>query len=214
MFAGHFAASVVAKASAPRLPFWACVAAAQALDYLWAGLILAGVEKMRVDPALIGSPLDLFHMPWSHSLVMARLWSVLFGWRAARRWGAPGWWIGVVVSSHWLADLLVHRPDLALWPGRPARLGLGLWTLPELAATLEIGLLGLAMAWWTARRARARLPAAPALGWFVALLVLAGINELPGDPPTPAGMALLSLFAFTLLVGVAWLVDQADKRRS
>jgi hypothetical protein len=213
MFAGHFAASVVAKASAPRLPFWACVAAAQALDYLWAGLILAGVEKLRVNPALIGSPLDLFHMPWSHSLVMALLWSALLGWLAARRWGAAGWWIGAVVFSHWLADLIAHRPDLPLWPGSDLRLGLGLWTLPELAVTVEIGLVGLAAAWWTARRTRARLAVAPALGWLVALLVLAGINELPGDVPTPAGMALLSLLAFTLLVGAAALVDRADARR-
>lgn len=217
MFAGHFAASVVAKAAAPRLPFWACVAAAQALDYLWAGLVLAGVERLRVDPGLIGSPLDLYDMPWSHSLVMALVWSLLLGWLAARRWGADGWWIGAVVFSHWLADLVVHRPDLPLWPGSALKLGLGLWTLPELAVTLEIGLVGLAVAWWTARRAAGRsggrLATSPALGWFVALLVLAGINEIPGPPPTPTDMALLSLLAFTVLVGVALLVDRADRRR-
>jgi membrane-bound metal-dependent hydrolase YbcI (DUF457 family) len=213
MFAGHFAASVAAKAAVPRLPFWACVGAAQLIDIGWAVMVWAGVERLRVVPGLPGSPLDLYHMPCTHSLVMAGLWSLLAGLLAARYWGRAGWWIGAVVFSHWLADLLVHRPDLALWPGSEIKLGLGLWNLPELAVTLELGLLGFAMAWWTARRAQAGLALRPALGWFGALLVLTAINEVPGEPPTPAGMAAISLLAFAVMIGVGWLVDRADSRR-
>ena len=211
MFAGHFAASVAARAAAPRLPFWACVGAAQLLDIGWAGLILAGVERLRVVPGLPGSPLDLEQMPWTHSLAMALLWALLAGLLAVRLWGRAGWWIGAVVFSHWLADLLVHRPDLPLWPGSDVRLGLGLWNLPELATVLEIGLVALALGWWCWQRARDGQALRPALGWATALLVLAAINEVPGEPPTPAGMALLSLLAFAVLIGVAGLVDRADR---
>jgi hypothetical protein len=212
MFAGHFAASVLAKGAAPRLPFWACVGAAQLIDIGWAGLVLAGVERMRLDPALPGSPLDLFHMPWTHSLAMALLWSLLAGMLAARRWGRAGWWIGAVVFSHWLADLLVHRPDLPLWPGSATKLGLGLWNLPEVEMLVEIGLLALAVAWWVGVRARARLAARPALGWLLAILLLALVGELPGEPPSPQGMALLALLGFAVAMAVAALVDRADSR--
>jgi hypothetical protein len=212
MFAGHFAASVAAKTIAPRLPFWACVGAAQLLDFVWAGMILAGVEQLRMDPSLPGSPLVLADMPWSHSLAMALLWSLLAGALAVRAWGRAGWWIGVVVFSHWLADLLVHRPDLPLWPGGTARLGLGLWNLPEIAMLVEIGLLAVTVAIWVESRVRGRLRAGPAIGWLVGLLVLALVGELPGEPPSPSGMALLALFGFSTAMAIAWLVDRADRR--
>ncbi len=217
MFAGHFAASVAAKTIAPRLPFWACVGAAQLLDFVWAGLVIAGVEELRFDPALPGSPLVLADMPWSHSLLMALIWSGLAGVFAARTWGrvqaGAGWWIGAVVFSHWLADLLVHRPDLPLWPGNPVRLGLSLWNWPEIEMLVEIGLLAITVAIWVAARVRARLRTGPAIGWLFGLLVLALVGELPGDPPSPAGMGVLALFGFSVAMALAWLVDRADRRR-
>jgi hypothetical protein len=212
MFVGHFAASVAVKAARPGLPFWACVGAAQLLDIGWGALVIAGVEKVRLDPALPGSPLDLYFMPWTHSLPMALAWSLLAGWLAARRWGGDGWWLGAVVFSHWLADLLVHRPDLPLGLFAP-KLGLGLWNLPVLEMIVELGLLGLAMCLWVAARGRQRLRAGPAIGWFFAMLVLAVVNALPGEPPTPAGMGALALFGYAVAMAVAGLVDRADRRR-
>ena len=51
--------------------------------------------------------------------------------------------IGAVVFSHWLLDLIVHRPDLELYPDGP-KLGLGLWNMPVPEQALEIGLLAVA----------------------------------------------------------------------
>ena len=34
------------------------------------------IEKVRVDPSLPGSVLDLYHMPWTHSLPAALVWSL------------------------------------------------------------------------------------------------------------------------------------------
>ncbi|MEI6417656.1 MAG: hypothetical protein WCO82_01170 [Sphingomonadales bacterium] len=211
MFIGHYAASVAAKAAAPRLPFWACVGAAQLLDIGWAGLVMAGVEKLRLVPGLPGSPLDLYFMPYTHSLAMALLWSLLAGLLAVRAWGRAGWLIGATVFSHWLADALVHRPDLAPWPGSPLRLGLGLWNLPILEMIVEIGLLGLVVVIWVAGRKQQRLQARPATGWFVAMLVLAAVNAVPGEAPSPAGMAALALMAYVVAMAVGWLVDRADR---
>lgn len=210
MFVGHFAASVAAKAARPALPFWVCVGAAQLLDIGWGALVIAGVEKLRVVEGLPGSPLDLFYMPWSHSLPMALLWSVLAGWLAARALGRAGWLIGAVVFSHWLADLLVHRPDLPLGLFGP-KVGLGLWNLPVAEMIVEIGLLGLMVAIWVARRKQVRLKARPAIGWFGAMLVLALINAVPGAPLSPAGMGALSLTGFAVAIAVGWWVDRADR---
>ena len=212
MFVGHFAASVAAKAVRPALPFWACVGAAQLLDIGWGTLVIAGVEKLRLDPALPGSPLDLYFMPYTHSLPMAALWSLLAGWVATRFWGRAGWWIGAVVFSHWLADLLVHRPDLPLGLFAP-KVGLGLWNLPVLEMIVELGLLGLAMAIWIARRKQARLSARPATGWYAAILALAVVNAMPGELPSPAGMGMLALLGYGAAIAVALLVDRADRRR-
>lgn len=212
MFVGHYAASVAAKAVEPRLPFWACVLSAQLLDVAWGGLIIAGVEHLRINPALPGSALELYDMPWTHSLAAAALWAVLVGLVAMRWLGVAAWWLSVVVFSHWLGDLLVHRPDLPLWPGGASRLGLGLWNLPVLEMIVEIGLLGLFVAMWVAGRKQQRLGARPVVGWFLALLVLAAINAVPGEPPSPAGMAGLALMAFAVATLVGLAVDRADWR--
>ncbi|WP_310473767.1 hypothetical protein [Sandarakinorhabdus sp.] len=210
MFIGHFAASVVAKAMRPQLPFWACVGAAQLVDIVWGILVIAGVERLRLDPSLPGSPLVLEFMPYSHSLPAALLWSLLAGLLAVRLWGRAGWLIGVVVFSHWLADLLVHRPDLPLGFTGP-KLGLSLWNLPALEMLVELGLLGLAMCLWVAARGKAGLAARPAIGWFGAALVLALINALPGEPLPPAGMGALALLGFAVAMAVAGVVDRADR---
>ncbi|OYW14981.1 MAG: hypothetical protein B7Z50_02685 [Sphingomonadales bacterium 12-62-5] len=66
---------------------------------------------------------------------------------------------------------------------------------------------------WIAARKQARLAVRPAIGWFIAMLVLASINALPGEPLSPAGMGALALFGFAVAIAVALLVDRADRRR-
>jgi hypothetical protein len=45
--------------------------ASRLLDIGWSGLVLAGIEKVRIDPTLSGSPFDLYDMPYTHSLPAA-----------------------------------------------------------------------------------------------------------------------------------------------
>ncbi|HEX3163850.1 MAG TPA: hypothetical protein VHQ92_14830, partial [Pseudolabrys sp.] len=44
------------------------------------------------------------------------------------------------VFSHWILDLVVHRPDLALYDNS-YKVGFGLWNYPTTAFILEIALL-------------------------------------------------------------------------
>lgn len=210
MFVGHYAASLAAKAAEPRAPLWAYVIGAQFLDVGWSGLIMSGVEKASVDPSLPGSPLVLYQMPYTHSLPGALAWSVAGAllvryalkvpWRAA-------FVMGLVVFSHWLADLLVHRPDLELWFGGP-KVGFALWNHPVAEQAVEIGLLALAAIFWTAwrvRNGRRAWPAAVFVGFLTALQIYALSAPEGGDR---IQMGAITLLAYAVAALVAWLVER------
>jgi hypothetical protein len=210
MFVGHYSAALAAKAAEPRAPLWTYVIGCQLLDVAWAGFIMTGVEKAGVDPSLPGSPLVLYDMPFTHSLPGALVWSaagalaVRFAmrlpWRAAV-------FVGLTVFSHWLADLLVHRPDLELWFGG-AKVGFGLWNYPVAEQAVEIGLLAVAGAFWVGwrvRNGRRVWPAALFLTFLTALQIYA-LSAPEGGGPVQMGAVTLAAY---LVVGlVAWLIER------
>ena len=146
MFVGHYGVSFAAKRVAPMIPLWVLFIAVQLLDVFWAPFILLGIEKVRIVPGITASnPLDLYYMPYTHSLLAALLWSAgaLLVYRLFPRLGLAGraaFVVGLAVFSHWILDFLVHRPDLPLYDNT-AKVGLGLWNAPALAFALEAGLL-------------------------------------------------------------------------
>ena len=74
------------------------------------------------------TPLAFVHYPWSHSLAMVLLWSVIAAIAAAvgLKSARSAIVVGAVVASHWLLDFVTHRPDLPLWPDG-SKVGLGMW---------------------------------------------------------------------------------------
>ena len=68
--------SLSSAAAEPRAPLWSYVVASQLVDWGWSGLVMAGVERLRLDPSLPGSHLVLEYMPWTHSLPGALVWAV------------------------------------------------------------------------------------------------------------------------------------------
>src|SRR4051812_15459513 len=164
MFVGHYSAALAAKTAEPRAPLWTYVIACQLIDVGWSALITTGAEKVRVDPSLPGSSLDLYQMPWTHSLPGALAWSVAAGLLAVWALKLPrraGVFVGLAVFSHWILDLLVHRPDLELWFGG-TKVGFALWNYPVPEEALEIGLLAIAGVFWAAQRVRQGRAAWPA----------------------------------------------------
>src|SRR5438128_12162196 len=69
LFVGHYSPAFVAKAAAPRVPLWTLLLAAQFVDILWSLCVFAGIEHVRLVPGLPSNPLDLYHMPYTHSLL-------------------------------------------------------------------------------------------------------------------------------------------------
>lgn len=125
MLAGHYAPSFALRHAA-TVPLWILFLAAQFVDILWAGLIVIDIEKLRIVPDFTASnPLDLYYMPFSHSLAATVAWALLVGGLGSFIWKRQGGIvIGACVLAHWFLDLLVHIPDLPLY-GNQHKVGLG-----------------------------------------------------------------------------------------
>jgi membrane-bound metal-dependent hydrolase YbcI (DUF457 family) len=73
---------------------------------------------------------------------MMLVWAVLFAaiYYAVRRSRLGAWVLGALVVSHWLLDLIVHYPDLPLYPGSARRVGFALWSHPMVELALELAI--------------------------------------------------------------------------
>ena len=205
MFIGHFAPALIVAARPKAAGLGTLFVAAQLIDIGFASLLIPGVEAMRIVPGITAmNPMDLHHMPYTHSLLGALIWATIFGvaiWFATKRKAAA---IGaaLVVASHWFVDLLVHIPDLTLY-GLPPKLGFGLWNHPSIAMPLEIALIGGAFFYYW-RRTEA--PAGNARLWtLAALLALAQAVDWfgPKEPVYSVAVPATMLFAYALLAGAA-----------
>lgn len=205
MLIGHYAAAFAAKRCAPSVSLAGLFIACQLVDIFWALFVLLGIEKLHVVPGFTATnPLDLYFMPYTHSLVATLLWALLAGLAYRQRTLAVATWraavvVGLVVASHWFLDLLVHVPDLPVGLHGP-RLGLGLWNHPALAMALELSLLWLAI--WIS------LPAAGRHGRRYLLLGLlmsaVQLSSLVIPPPDrDYGIALSALALYGLLILLA-----------
>src|SRR5712675_1580571 len=145
MFVGHYGVAFAVRTEENKIPLWVLFVAVQLLDFLWAPFVLLGIEKVRIVPGITATnPLDLYYMPYTHSLVGAVLWSTAAGfiYYLVRRvdGSLAALIVGAAVFSHWVLDLLVHRPDLPLYDDT-FKVGLGLWNYPVPAFLLELAVL-------------------------------------------------------------------------
>src|SRR6266705_600577 len=194
MFVGHYGVSFAAKKAEPSIPLWVLFIAVQLLDVLWAPFVLLGIEKVRIVPGITETnPLDLYYMPYTHSLVAAILWStvafVVYRLSRAGCRTSSALLVGAAVFSHWILDFVVHRPDLPLYDDA-AKVGLGLWNYPALAFGAEAVLLFGGM-WLHFRAGAARRGATLASG--LGMLGMQALVFLGAPPPSDkaaAGTAL------------------------
>jgi hypothetical protein len=213
MFVGHYAAALAAKAIEPRAPLWTLIGAAQLVDIGFSGLVMAGVERMSFDPTLPGSPLVLEHMPWTHSLPAALVWSaaaLLLARLFKLPWGAAIA-VGLTVLSHWGLDFLVHRPDLEIWPGGE-KVGLGWWNHATAEKTLEMALIALTGGAWLWRRGRFDRTAWPALLFLGFLATIQIVGELTEPAGEAFAFARLALIIYLVATALAWLTDRGRNR--
>jgi hypothetical protein len=209
VFIGHFGAGFGAKRLAPGVSLGTLFLAAQFIDLLWPTLLQLGVEQVRIQPgATVVTPLVFEHYPVSHSLLAVVGWALLLGTvhYLLRRNRRDALVVGALVVSHWLLDLIVHRPDLPLLPGTGPRLGLGLWNSLPLTVLVEVPLF-LAGAWLYARAT----VAADAQGrWgfrslVAALLAIHAGNLLGNAPPSAGAIAWVGQLQWLLVLWAMWV---------
>ncbi|MGE3274467.1 MAG: hypothetical protein AB7O67_05110 [Vicinamibacterales bacterium] len=210
MFIGHYGVALAAKRAAPRRSLGTYVTASVFIDLLWPVLLLAGVEHVEVVPGLLPtSALAFTSYPISHSLVMTIAWGVLFGGVVlfATRDRAGALVAGGLVVSHWLLDLLVHIPDLPIWPGGPLA-GFGAWRSVGATLVLELGTLFAGFAiYLSATSPRDRL--GRILPWFLpAMVTTVWLGGLFGPPPPDWQTIAWSANLQWLFVAFAWWMDR------
>ncbi len=211
MFVGHYGISFGGKALQRTVPLWVLFIAVQWVDVLWSIFVLTGIERVRIVPGITATnPLDLYYMPYTHSLVAAAFWSVagafiyktLFRTESLRTATV----VGVAVFSHWVLDLIVHRPDLPLYDNA-MKVGFGLWNYRLLAFVLEVVILFAGLFLYL--RGTKSYGSIGRYGMIVFAVVMLAVQAFIffGPPPTSdKGVAITALASYAVFAAIAvWL---------
>jgi membrane-bound metal-dependent hydrolase YbcI (DUF457 family) len=209
VFIGHFGAGFAAKKLEPRLSLGTLFMAAQFIDLLWPIFLLLGLERVEIDPAnTVVTPLHFVHYPYTHSLLAVLGWAALFGgvYLVVRKNLRRALILAGLVLSHWLLDVIVHAPDLPLWPSSDARIGLGLWnslmgTLAVEGAIFAIG----AFLYIRSTQAVSRTGSLALWGLIVFLVGVYLANLFGPPPPSAEPIGLLGLAQWLLVAWGYWI---------
>lgn len=210
MLVGHLAAGLLGKRIQPQVSLGTCVTAALLADFIFFPLLLAGIENVVAVPNVSRNRIIGQDIGYSHSLTMLAIWSGLFA--AAHFWRKHNLPAAIVLFavafSHWVLDLISHRPDMPLIPGGNTVLGFGLWNSIPATLIVEGGLWLLAIIVYArSSRAKSRLGV---LAFWIGVIMLsliwyANINASM-DPDRVSG-GVGGLISFSLVTAWAYWVD-------
>jgi hypothetical protein len=186
MFIGHFGVGFGAKVAAPKTSLGTLLLASQFVDLLWPSLLLVGVERVRIAPgSTTVTPLYFESYPISHSLLAVIVWAVLFAlvYQSIKRYPRGAAVLGLAVLSHWLLDLIVHRPDLPLIPGGNVKVGFELWASLPGTIIVEMGIFAVGVALYMRKTEAEDTAGKWALCALIVFLVGVYLSNLFGPPP-------------------------------
>ena len=210
---GHLAVGFAARRVAPEVPLALLLLAATLLDVLWGTFVLLGVEHARVVPGITAaSPLDLYDYPLSHSLIGAAVWSALAAalFLLVPRGRGAVLIVAGCVLSHWVLDVVSHRPDVPVgWRG--PYLGLGLWnSVPATIAVEEAMLAAGVLLYARATAPRTRTGSWGLAALAIALAALGAAGSLAPPPPSITPVAASNVIGLLLL----FFAHAVDRRRT
>jgi hypothetical protein len=215
---GHFA-GFSAKWIEPALSLGTLVFAALLADVLAFILVAAGIEHFRIATDVQRNRLIGENIVYSHSLLMDVLWGALlagayFLWRRHTRGACI---LFAAVISHWVLDLISHRPDMRIAPGIPGAFGLGLWNSIPATLMVEGGMWLFAIVLYV-RATRAKKRTAVYVFWIgIVILTLAWLGNIstpPASGQSPIAAGLTSLVFFGCAIGWAYWMDRARSSSS
>lgn len=212
MFLGHFGVGFGAKRLAPRASLGSLFAACQLADLLWPTLVLVGIERFEIRPGITTvTPLDFIRYPYSHSLVALSAWGLLFGTLYAvinRSRVSTAITLAVVVVSHWILDVVVHRPDMPVTVSGPTRLGFGLWNSVTGTIVVELSMFAAGVVLYARQtRPRDRIGSV-AFGALIIFFLVVFFLNIFGPPPTSVAAVAWSAEAMWLIVICGYWVDR------
>lgn len=212
MFVGHFALGFGAKKFAPEVSLGILFLACQLADLIWPNLVLMGIETLSIQPGITAmTPLEFSSYPYSHSLIALLLWGLIFasvhmvlshsGFKAA-------FVIAALVLSHWVLDVLTHRPDMPITLGEAPKIGARLWDYPSVAIPVELLLFGIGV--WFYSRCTRPLNRKGSIGLWVLTLFLLTVYlaNIFGPPPPSPTAAAWSAQAMWLIVALGFWIDR------
>ena len=210
MFIGHYALAFGAKRVAPAVSLGTLFLAVQLADLLWPTLLLLGLERVEIDPGnTLMTPLNFVSYPYSHSLVMLLVWSAVFAlmYRLLKGGSRVALiTIAALVFSHYVLDVITHRPDMPVTLTGAQKLGLGLWNYPGTTLTIESVLfIAGTLVYTTVTRERDRAGRIGLLA-LIATLVAMYFAALYGPPPpNVASIAVAGHLQWLFVVWAYWL---------
>jgi hypothetical protein len=213
MFIGHFALGLAAKPAAPAVSLGTLFLSCQLADLLWPNLVLAGVERFAIVPGItVVTPLDFQFYPYSHSLIALGIWGGVAAliYKLVRQTppAAALTVIAALVLSHWVLDVVAHRPDMPLTLGGSTKVGLGLWNSRAATIVVELGMLGAGLiAYMRATRPVDRTGRFALYG-LILFLLLINVANMYGPPPPSVTAVAWSAQAVWLIVAWGYWIDR------
>jgi len=205
MFLGHFGAGFSAAAATRRVSPGTLLLAAQFIDLLWPFFLIFGIERVAIEPGnSVVTPLHFEHYPWSHSGLMVLVWAVAVGglYFAFRKDLRTSIVLGVMVFSHWLLDIVVHVPDLPLFPWGGPMIGLSLWNSLPITMILELGVLATGIYIYSRRSVAKGRMGSISLWSFAIFLVGVYLGNVFG--PVPDDVVAIGWVGLSQWLLIAW----------
>jgi membrane-bound metal-dependent hydrolase YbcI (DUF457 family) len=211
MFLGHYAVAMAGKKAAPRLSLGTLILSAQLADLLWPIFLLFGLERVSIEPGItVFSPFNFTHYPFTHSLIGALGWSLLVAiiYFLARHYTRGAWVAAAAVFSHYVLDVIAHRPDLPLTPWSEVRIGLGLWNSIPATLVVEFGLFALGVAIYLQTTTAKDSVGRYAFWALVATLAIIYVSSVLGPPPPSAQILAVVGLGGWLFVPWGYWIDR------
>lgn len=211
MFVGHLAVGLLGKRVEPQVSLGTWMLAALLADLLFFPFMLAGLEHVVAVPGVTSNRVVGHDIAYSHSLLLDVVWAVLFAvvYFLRRRYPRGAWLLAAAVVSHWVLDVISHRPDMPLAPGMQQVFGFGLWNSIPATLIVEGGFWLLAIIVYV-RATRAGKRAGVYAFWLgVALFTLLWHGNITaGIDPNPVRAGVGGLIVFSLIVAWAYWMNR------
>ncbi len=211
MLTGHLAVGLAGKRIEPNISLGTWITAALLADMVAFVLMMAGRERFLPVPGVATNGM-LGEIRYSHSLLMDAVWAGLFAagfylWRRSLRGALL---VAAAVLSHWVLDVISHRPDMALAPGAKPLLGLGLWNSIPATLAVEGGVWAAAILLYA--RATSSKSWVAVLAFWLGIALFTGSwigNIMAGVDPKPVRAGVNGLIFFSLMIAWSFWMNRA-----